>query len=684
MELWNKIMLVIHVITGNLALLVGVWIILSKKGNARHKNLGLYYFICLILLSLSALFISIAKGNAFLLHIGIFVLYQGLAGYRSLRWQGKANLWEWVPALIAAINGLFMLKSMQVVLMVFGGISLLLSIQDFRLIYQSYQIKNLPYASLLKRHIGMMMGSFIGTITAFIVVNIHIQNWGIALWLGPTVILVPLMVYWQQKFVSQIKTPMTKNPILLVFMLWMLVPNALQAQNKEPLVEKVLTKTQMMEDLEALYKAIQQAHPTPFMFTSDQEYRNFIEHQRLVLPDSMTDTQFYKISRQFMAMLKCGHSNIRMSEKWRSSNSEKGLFLPFDIYYFKGKYYINNTIDTVFDFQEDDELLCIQGKRIQDIMDDLSSIQERDGLTNSYVQEIVTINFRVYYYLFYQPKDTVKIEFKTADNEVKSTQVLITDKPLKKLEKLPVLEGFSVKLKNEWSYFAIDSSRGIAYLRIRSFGSKNDYKKYYKEVFTLLNSYENMPLIIDLRYNSGGYFIHGNHFLTYVTPENFEFNFQKSKRKIEKNEVVYINPVDKLTQLAFASKPTKHKAEDMKIITFKYKKNKLYKPRKIYVLNNGITFSQATLVSAQLHQYGAIMAGGETGSTEGHTQAMLYYQVLLPHSKFKGKVAHYQVLSNSTKGEKGRGVQASIPLTMRVTAKKDEILQELVEKIQSK
>ena len=56
----------------------------------------------------------------------------------------------------------------------------------------------------LKKHIGNMCGSYIGAITAFVVnQSEHIPVNPVFLWLGPTVILVPVIIVELKKIKSQ-------------------------------------------------------------------------------------------------------------------------------------------------------------------------------------------------------------------------------------------------------------------------------------------------------------------------------------------------------------------------------------------------------------------------------------------------------------------------------------------------
>ncbi len=56
----------------------------------------------------------------------------------------------------------------------------------------------------LKVHIGNMLGSYIGAITAFVVNQMeHIPLPPIVMWLGPSVILVPIIVIELKKVKTQ-------------------------------------------------------------------------------------------------------------------------------------------------------------------------------------------------------------------------------------------------------------------------------------------------------------------------------------------------------------------------------------------------------------------------------------------------------------------------------------------------
>ena len=208
MQFFFKTLLVLHIFTGFLALLFGFIAIIVKKGGKVHRLVGKIFFFSMLGVTASALLISLIKKNQFLLFIAIFSFYQNYMGYRALKEKSLEPLpIDWLVLIVGSVNALFMLCSFNIVLMVFGTINLLLVSGNFRVNILLGRKKALPPLTWLKRHIGMMIGAYIATVTAFIVVN---DKWFVSPlvpswlpWLLPTIVLGPLIVYFTKKFTGK-------------------------------------------------------------------------------------------------------------------------------------------------------------------------------------------------------------------------------------------------------------------------------------------------------------------------------------------------------------------------------------------------------------------------------------------------------------------------------------------------
>ncbi len=201
METIYKIFLVIHIISGFTALVTGFIAIVAQKGKKVHQKAGLTFFIGMIMVCVSATVISLMKQNQFLLHIGIFSFFLVYSGFRSV--QNKSlypSLLDWIVVVIAVINCGIMLTSPQIVLIVFGAIGSFLALRDAKLLYDVKNKKEILKSTWVIRHIGMMLGGYIATFTAFLVVNVTLVSLPWLPWLLPTIIGTPLIAYWTRKY----------------------------------------------------------------------------------------------------------------------------------------------------------------------------------------------------------------------------------------------------------------------------------------------------------------------------------------------------------------------------------------------------------------------------------------------------------------------------------------------------
>ena len=113
---------------------------------------------------------------------------------------GKAHLLDWVIAIAMLPPIFYMLVSGNIVLTVFGVILAGFTITDtYHYIKKEYLLKK-----RLARHISRMMGSYIAAVTAFLVVNLQFEPaW--VLWLLPTALLTPVLIYFIRKTEVRLK-----------------------------------------------------------------------------------------------------------------------------------------------------------------------------------------------------------------------------------------------------------------------------------------------------------------------------------------------------------------------------------------------------------------------------------------------------------------------------------------------
>lgn len=201
------VILILHITGGGFGLIAGSVILSIKKGNALHRRLGLVYYTAMLTASLSAFVLSVLHPNLFLFITGVFSAYLVVSGRRYIRYRIR-KIFEKPDWIISACMltfgaafigyGIFMILNgnmFGIVPAVFGSISLAMVYQDYRHYTGRAVIPNF----WLTTHLQRMIGSYIASATAFLVVNNSILP-GIVAWLLPTVILTPLIFRWTAKY----------------------------------------------------------------------------------------------------------------------------------------------------------------------------------------------------------------------------------------------------------------------------------------------------------------------------------------------------------------------------------------------------------------------------------------------------------------------------------------------------
>jgi hypothetical protein len=200
-----SVLLSIHIAAGFTALSSAAVAVATPKGKRWHVYAGRAFVMGMAVVFLTALPMTVIKPNLFLLLIAIFSFYLAVSGWlRARNRSGIPVPAEWIVAVamvLAAVamggRGIAMRamgNSMGIVLLVFGGIGGLLAVRDLMSLRAHRYRGNVRIAA----HVGRMLAGTIAAVTAFTVVNVRIEPMFVV-WLAPTVVLTPVIVYWNRR-----------------------------------------------------------------------------------------------------------------------------------------------------------------------------------------------------------------------------------------------------------------------------------------------------------------------------------------------------------------------------------------------------------------------------------------------------------------------------------------------------
>ncbi len=205
MKQFLQFTLYLHIFAGFIALVTGLVPMFSKKGGITHILWGKVYYWAMFIVALTALIRFQMKLNLiFLSGIAIFSFYNTFTGVRLIHRKDnpKPKFVDWFGAILMVMGSLGMLyfsylayqkanTFYTVLFTVFGLFMLVLSLEDLRVFTGRKQIDNdvpLQTRYWFQNHISRMGGSYIATVTAFLVVNNPPQIPGLVVWIAPGVI----------------------------------------------------------------------------------------------------------------------------------------------------------------------------------------------------------------------------------------------------------------------------------------------------------------------------------------------------------------------------------------------------------------------------------------------------------------------------------------------------------------
>jgi uncharacterized membrane protein len=216
----TSLFLFTHIAAGIITLIAGpIAIFANRKYTKLHKIAGKTFFYAMMTICISSIIGYFRHEGVvfyeFLLGIAILVLAGVLRGIRALKIMkgGTVIPFDWAYTILLAINSLYMLgygfwqytqgaeMVFPILFGVFGINALIDVIKNIKMFSTPSDYEKVIW---LKLHVQTMIGCFIASTTAFTVNTAQYLPWYIQ-WFGPTMLLLPLQIYWGRKLKSEKK-----------------------------------------------------------------------------------------------------------------------------------------------------------------------------------------------------------------------------------------------------------------------------------------------------------------------------------------------------------------------------------------------------------------------------------------------------------------------------------------------
>ncbi|MGN6639929.1 MAG: S41 family peptidase [Mucilaginibacter sp.] len=447
---------------------------------------------------------------------------------------------------------------------------------------------------------------------------------------------------------------------------------------QEPLM---YSPKQLQEDYSIFRKTLETTYPSLYRFTDSVIMTKYLDDHSNSLDHPESEIEFYKAIALTCAKINDEHLIPQPSKAYYLSLQNTHHYFPFSLKIIDRRFYVLKTAQTNGPIPIGSEILSINGRSVEDILNILLPTIPSDGYQQTFnIRHLEDYSmteednlFDLNYPIFVEDTTTYRIEF--IDKDDKSTKKIATVAGLDfKSYKNFFYSRNKLIAPLEFKYLKKD----VAYLRISSFlrwhrnRFKQDFDELYDSVFTALKSNHTQNLILDLRNNEGGDGT-GEKLLTYLLTKPYQL-YASAELKFAGYPAVIDHLTDDKQDLFFPDSMLYRtpaglygfKKAYMPLPGGEQQPNSDHYTGKLYVLINGASGSMATVVASFLKGNGrGVFIGEESGGAMEGATAFYGANLVLPNTKIRVGVGLLKT-TRAVAFTKGRGVYPDYDVTPKI------------------
>lgn len=446
-----------------------------------------------------------------------------------------------------------------------------------------------------------------------------------------------------------------KQKLLLICLLWLPLSVTAQAPLSIP---------DALEDLNWLQKSLEYIHPRLYKYTDKESLDSLFEASRRKIEDAgekILVLDLLSTVSKLNAQVNCGHLYTLPQFELKDEVLGKKV-MPFYVKVIENELYILDDCSENPVNLKGAKIVSINGNRAGWILQEMRSGIATDGHIETRKNRLIERYFNntfhgfdLYFHLHVDRSERFSIEFqKAGEDKIRSIEL----RGIGIEERKNRLAEMHAKDENLWHKtpsprFEINAKEDYAILSLnRSFYNQEidpDFDPFLQTAFQKLADEEIGHLVLDLRNNEGGSEHQQMELMSYLYDQPFKLyqNIYLSHLDYRplKDIIIERDPKDLLFNND--DQYMRKISSELWISNYLYSKNlNFQQPKentfkgKLYVLINGITFSSAADLAADIRKAtDAIFIGEESGGTfEGPTGGNTIV-IQLPHSKIMVRIS---------------------------------------------
>lgn len=285
--------------------------------------------------------------------------------------------------------------------------------------------------------------------------------------------------------------------------------------------EKLIKHKNLLKDIDQLVSMIE-AHPDPYTKTSEETFNAKIKEVKASIDEPMSELEFFKKAASIIALIKDGHSSVRLPEFWlRNKRKELGAF-PFEFHLSnEDKLYIIKDFSGNL-IEPGSEVTTINGVSVIEFLNTIDPYISYE--LKSFRNTIIDIDLEPYLYMAFGHSDKTALEYKTPDGEEKGQTIDNMDyKEWKNFQKDDKEEREKMIAMGKPYKFSMLGD-GVAKIDIYAFSAADfsAYEVFLDHSFKEIKKENVHSLIIDVRGNFGGWPKISSNLFHYLTETYFK------------------------------------------------------------------------------------------------------------------------------------------------------------------
>lgn len=464
-----------------------------------------------------------------------------------------------------------------------------------------------------------------------------------------------------------------------------LVASAIAVQGISQTSFPLYTPEALEEDFALFRRQLERCHVGLYTYTSKEQFDQMLDEVATSLDKPMSGIDFFLKLIPLLRSIGNNHTDIRPSQAYTDFLLQEALRFPFRMHAIR---------DTLFIFADESaEFVIGHGRRINringilaaDILEHMMANISTDGYNETLPRFIASYRFsRMYAYLYGYPEQ-FDIEYFGEDGILHTATIKALKVEEINTNRIGRIEH-QVLPEEASNAFAIRN--GIGVLTVPSFlpqgqGAEGAMRRFFKKSFATLAEQNTQSLLLDLRYNGGGYPEAMLELLSYLID-----------RPVEPYAAEY-STIDKVPEADFFPNPGEIKHFNRlpkrfvdSVYQIKGMLGKMMKPKsqpftgRLYVLMNAQCASATSefLGLVKTHT-NAVFIGEEPGGNSCTQVANDMPMMVLPNTQVKVTLPLVKSVIKTNWENDGYGIQPDVeiyPTIEELIAKRDDLLERVL------